>query len=110
MIAKTRESSEITPPETDEYAKSIIVLCPQTHRTQTMPTDDWVAAVKSAPFPDACVFVKDPKCVLFMDQNGYPTRVLINEDETLVMALKAIVRWQNTWRALERKKGGKANG
>jgi len=110
MIAKTRESSEITPPETDEYAKSIIVLCPQTHRTQTMPTDDWVAAVKSAPFPDACVIVKDPKCVLFMDHNGYPTRITVEEGRTLMDALAVIVRWQNAWRGVERKCGDKANG
>lgn len=42
-------------------AQGIIVTCPQTYRTQTILTDDWVTAVKQAPFPDACVIVKDPK-------------------------------------------------
>lgn len=90
--------------------QGIIVTCPQTYRTQTIPTDDWVAAVKQAPFSDACVIVKDPKCVLFMDQNGYPTRVTVEEGRTLPEALAAIVRWQNAWRKIERKLGDKANG
>lgn len=91
-------------------AQGIIVTCPQTYRTQTILTDDWVTAVKQAPFPDACVIVKDPKCVLFMDHNGYPTRVTIEEGRTLMDALATIVRWQNAWRGVERKCGDKANG
>lgn len=88
----------------------IIVICPRTFRMYVAATDSWVKAIKRAPFPDGCVVVKEPRCVLFVDRNEYPTRVSIQDGETLTDALAAIVSFQNALLAVERQNGGKLNG